>query len=63
MKEPMMIQHQAYLNDLECMAKATHKRSCPAEDGFASNSKVHGTIFFAAFIAIIAFVPWLVIPV
>lgn len=63
MKEPMMIQHQAYLNDLESMAKATHKRSLLALDGLASNSKVHGTIFVAAFIAIIAFVPWTVVPI
>ncbi len=58
MKDPMMIQHQAYLNDLESAAKAslpTWERALTKPSPFASG---RGKMLFVAFLAIVVPLPW-----
>ncbi|OSQ41941.1 hypothetical protein MGEO_20885 [Marivita geojedonensis] len=58
MKDPIMIQHQAYLSDLEKLAETTCKGTERVNPVASYRLNHRGGVIVAAFITFLAIVPW-----
>ena len=58
MKDPMMIQHQAYLSDLEKLAETTCKGTDRTNPDASFRLNYRGGLVAGAFVTFLAIVPW-----
>lgn len=58
MKDPYLIEHQAYLNSLESMTSPTRSRPLGGREGSGSGAKLKAMAVIGVIAAALAFAPW-----
>lgn len=63
MKDPYLIEHQAYLSDLRRLAEKSRIRPHGGDCGTKSGRQIRSMLVVGVIVATIAFVPWDMLPV